>query len=245
MAPYEEATQPPTQKASCPGGGVRNPGKIANLLYVEVPHICQIFGQPKDVEKPRGIGQEFRPNQRPHLAITEKAQPRDAAPLRNTISGRSKRLLYMIQLFRRDEFLFTRQIVKQPPRESPQQAEGSGDKEYPSPIKSQDDKGNQWGCNDRANARTGVEDAEGKCPILRWKPLGYSFCGTRKAASLAEAKEKTRGSQTKHSTHEPVQYGGQRPPYNQDEIAPPSAEPIRNLASTGVHCGVGQQEQHL
>jgi hypothetical protein len=73
MPPDKNAAQPATEKASGSGRGIRYPGEVADLLDVEMPHVCQIFGQPENEEEPRGVGQKLCPDQGPHLPITEQA----------------------------------------------------------------------------------------------------------------------------------------------------------------------------
>src|SRR5208283_3202679 len=68
MTAHEIAGESSTQQTAGSRGGVRHPGEHADCFDVKTARIIKIFGEPKQIEKPGRIAQEFGGHQTPGFA---------------------------------------------------------------------------------------------------------------------------------------------------------------------------------
>src|SRR6267143_350701 len=130
--------------------------------------LIQEIGNPEQIKKPNGIGQELSDYDRPKLSVSEKSCPGEVdCRLRRV--GKSEPTLR--------QALFGR-TIKNKPKQHPTKTEHASDEKCPPPTIVNCDPGDGQRSYQSADIRAGIEHAGGQGALLLGKPFGHGLNGS-------------------------------------------------------------------
>src|SRR5437870_7590445 len=112
------------------------------------------------------------------------------------------------------------------PKNQPDETDCARGDERPLPAPAQINPRHGERRDDRADIRSGVEDASRQRALLFWKPFGNDFDARGKIARLAEAEQKARDAEPDDAAHRGMEHRGATPKKHRQRKARKRADEV-------------------